>query len=114
MRRAFGGGGLLRREFGLRFVFDLEQQRRVSPRTPLLLAMREVGTNGDLEVHELLSGGAHLVAEAELVVAHSVGSKDKVSLPLLLALQNDLVAGADDRIVDIERPAGLDLDKTVV
>lgn len=46
--------------------------------------MRGVGTNGDLEVYELLGGGAHLVAEAELVVTHGVGREDEVSLPLLL------------------------------
>lgn len=66
-------------------------------------------THGNLEVDKLLGECAHLVVEAERVVANLVRSEDKVTLALLLAVQNDLLVRGRDGVVDIKRATGLDL-----
>lgn len=67
-------------------------------------------TYGDLEVDELLGEGTHFVVEAERVVTRLLRCKDKVSLSLLLARENDLAVRALNLVIDIERTAGLHLD----
>jgi hypothetical protein len=62
----------------------------------------------NLKVDKLLGVGAHLVVEAKLVLAHLLGGKDKVALPLLLALHDESVVGARHFVVDVEGAAGLD------
>ena len=69
---------------------------------------------GNLKVNHLLRVCAHVVVEAELVLADLVGGEDKVALALLLALHDGLGAGASHIIVDIERAAGLNLRGQVV
>lgn len=63
----------------------------------------------DFEVNHLVRDGAHLVVEAEAVLARLVRSEDKVALALVRAVEDGLVVGADDRVVDVEGAAGLDL-----
>jgi len=82
-----GGRSLLGGELGAGFILD-----------------------GDLEVDELLGEGTHFVVEAERVVTRLLRCKDKVSLSLLLARENDLAVRALNLVIDIERTAGLHLD----
>lgn len=69
-------------------------------------------TYGDFKVHELLCKCAHLVVEAEAVLADLVGCEHKVALALLRAIEDDLLwaaigARADNRVIDVERAARL-------
>ena len=66
-----------------------------------------MGTNRDLKVDVFLRVRAHLVAEAELVLALLDGREDKVALPLVLPVHDDLAARSADFVVDIKRAAGL-------
>lgn len=66
-------------------------------------------TDRNLKVHKLLGKCAHLVVEAERVVADLLRREDKVALSLLFALQDDLSARALDSVVDIERATRLNL-----
>lgn len=66
-------------------------------------------TYGNLKVDELLGECAHLVAEAERVLAGCLGGKGKVALALLFALHNDLAHGAFDNVVNVKRATGLHL-----
>jgi len=66
-------------------------------------------TYSDFKVDKLLGVCAHIVGEAELVLSNIIGREDKVSLALLLALNDDPASRAGDFIVDIERTAGLNL-----
>lgn len=59
-------------------------------------------TYSNLEIDELLGKGTHLVVEAEGVVTGLLRREDKVSLPLLLARENDLAVGTLDLVIDIE------------
>ena len=68
-----------------------------------------MATNGNLKVDKLLAVRAHVVVEAELVLANIVGREDKVALLLLLALHDNLAGRARDLVVDVERASGLDL-----
>ena len=67
------------------------------------------GTYGDLEIDHLLGECAHLIVKAEAVFAHVKRREDKIALPLLGAVENDFVGGADNRVVDIEGASGLHL-----
>jgi hypothetical protein len=71
---------------------------------------RSRDTYGNLKVDNFLSKCAHLVVEAEAVLARLVGREDKIALPLLGAVQYDPLLGPNNRIVDIERAARLDLE----
>ena len=66
-------------------------------------------TYRNLKVHHLLRKRRHLIVEAEPVLPDALRRKHKVSLSLLGAIQNDLFAGGDYRVIDIEGTAGLDL-----
>ena len=66
-------------------------------------------TNRNVKVDVFLGKRAHLVVEAERVLAGLLGRKDKVAAPLLFALENDLATRALDDVVDIKRTARLDL-----
>jgi hypothetical protein len=59
-------------------------------------------TYSDLKVDHLLRECAHLVVEAEPVLSGIVGREDKVTLSLLRSVENDLVCGTNDRVIDIE------------
>ena len=72
-----------------------------------------ISTNSYLEIDVFVCVCAHLVAEAELVLADLVGGKDKVTLALVLAIGDDFTAGSCDFVVDIERPSGLHLSEAV-
>jgi hypothetical protein len=85
-RGLFWGGSLLRGQLGAGLVLD-----------------------GNLKVDILLGKGAHLVVKAERVVTNHVGREDKVALPLLLAVHDDLAIGTLNNVVDIERTSRLDL-----
>lgn len=65
----------------------------------------------DLEIHHLLRKGAHLVVEAEAVLALVVGREDEVTLSLFGAVQDYPVAGAGNCVVDVEGAARLYLRK---
>lgn len=72
------------------------------------------GTRSDrayrnLKVHHLLCKRRHLIVEAEPVLPDTLRRKHKVSLSLFGAIQHDLFAGGDYRVIDIEGTAGLDL-----
>ena len=67
------------------------------------------GTYRDLKVHELLCPGAHLVVEAEPVLADIIRREHKITLLLLLALQNDTFLRSHDFVIDIEGSTGLNL-----
>ena len=67
----------------------------------------------DLEVHRLLRKGAHLVVEAEAVFARVVGREDEVTLALFGAVEDHLLVGARDGVVDVERAARLDLQSRI-
>lgn len=60
------------------------------------------GTDRDLKVDKLVGVGAHLVVEAEAVLADLVGGKDKVALSLLLTVEDVLSTRAGDLVVDVK------------
>jgi hypothetical protein len=69
-------------------------------------------TYGNLKIDQLLSKCAHLVVEAEPVLADLVGREYKVALALLGTVEDDLLvstvaSGPDDRVVDIKRSTRL-------
>jgi hypothetical protein len=66
--------------------------------------------HGNLKVDEFLRVRAHLVVEAELVLARFLRGKDEIALPLLLAVQDVPPVRASHFIVDIERTTRLHLD----
>jgi hypothetical protein len=66
-------------------------------------------TYSNLKVHHLLRKRAHLIVEAKLIFPHIIRRKHKVALSLFRAIKDKLVHGTDNRVVDIERAAGLDL-----
>lgn len=64
-------------------------------------------TYSDFKINELLSKSAHLVVEAETVLADLVGCEYKVALALLCAVEDDLLLAAigartDNRVVDVK------------
>ena len=67
-------------------------------------------TYSDFEVHEFLGEGTHFVIEAESVFARLAGREDEVALSLFLSVHDDLIIGAHDLVVDIERSSCLNLD----
>ncbi len=69
------------------------------------------GAHRNLKVDKLLGVGAHLVVEAELVLAGVPRREDKVALPLLLAVHDVPPIGARDAVVDVEGAAGLHLQR---
>ena len=87
----------------------IRSRPRNGPSVRELVERFQVTTNRNLEVNKLLGECAHLIVEAERVVADPSSSKDKVALTLLLAREDDLAAGALDNVVDIERTARLNL-----
>ncbi len=66
-------------------------------------------TYANLEVDVFVRVRAHLVAEAELVLARVGGREDVVALSLVQALEDDLAGGAGHIVVDVERAARLNL-----
>jgi hypothetical protein len=68
-----------------------------------------VSTYRNLKIYHLLRKSAHLIIKAEPILAHIIRRKHKVALSLLRAVEDDLVRGARDRVVDVEGAAGLDL-----
>lgn len=69
-------------------------------------------TYSDLEINKLLGECAHLVVEAEAVLADLVGSEDEVALSFLRSVKDDLLLAAigtwaHDRVIDVERTARL-------
>lgn len=62
-----------------------------------------MGTDRDLKVDKLVCDSAHLVVEAEGVVTNIIAGKDKVSLALLLAINDNLAYWTCNLEVDIER-----------
>ena len=66
-------------------------------------------TYRNLEIHDLLSKGRHVIVEAEPVLSNTLGSEHKVALSLLGAVEDNLFAGADNGVIDIEGTARLDL-----
>jgi hypothetical protein len=80
----------------------------------LLLLRSAGGAYGDFKIHHLLRKRAHLVVEAEAVLADIIGRKNKVSLPLLGAVEYDLVRGANDAVVHVEGAARLHLRESLI
>ena len=66
-------------------------------------------TYRNLKIHIFLSKSAHIVVEAEGIVANQVGCKDEVSLAFFLAIKNDFASRPFHNVVDIERAPRLDL-----
>ena len=67
----------------------------------------------DFKINKLLGKRAHIVIKAESVLACLFRGEDEVTLSLLLRTHNDLVAGTDDAVVDIERATRLNLSKSM-
>lgn len=65
----------------------------------------------NLKVDVLVGIRAHLIVEAELVLARLVGREDKVALALVETLEEDLAVGVGDLVVDVERATRLDLSR---
>jgi len=63
----------------------------------------------DFKIHHLLRPGAHLVVEAEAVLARLFCREDGVELPLFTVLHYYLVVGTHHAVVDVEGAAGLHL-----
>lgn len=63
----------------------------------------------DFKINKLLGKRAHIVIKAESVLACLFRGEDEVALSLLLRAHDDLVAGTDDAVVDIERATRLNL-----
>jgi hypothetical protein len=59
-------------------------------------------TYGNFEIDHLLCESAHLVVEAETVFSHIIGREYEIALSLLGSVEDDLVCGTDNRVVDIE------------
>ena len=66
-------------------------------------------TYGNLKVDDFVRVGAHVVVEAELVVADLLGGEDEVTLALLGAIEDDLLLRPRHFVVEIERASGLHL-----
>ena len=72
--------------------------------------MEDVGAAyGNFELDGLICNGAHFVVEAKSVLSNLVCGEDKIALALFLAVENDFITGADDRVVDVEGATALDL-----
>jgi hypothetical protein len=67
------------------------------------------GTYGNLKIHQLVRKGRHLVVEAESEFANVIRREDEIALSLFLALHDDTLARTDNRVVNIEGTARLDL-----
>jgi hypothetical protein len=68
-----------------------------------------VGTYCNLKIHQFLRKSTHLIIEAKPKLANIIRRKHKIALSLLLAGHDDAFAWADDRVVDVEGAARLDL-----
>jgi len=105
------------RRKGTASEFIAEKRNQVLCATSRMTTSREKGgertrsdkTYRNLKVHHLLRKRRHLIVEAEPILPDTLRRKYKISLSLLGAIQNDLFAGGDYRVIDIERTAGLDL-----
>lgn len=71
-------------------------------------------TNSDVEVDVFLRKCAHLVAEAEGVVAHYLCGKGEITLALLFTRQDNLAVRVGDFVVNVKRTTGLDLNLTAI
>ncbi len=56
----------------------------------------------DVEVDKFFGECRHIVLEAEGIFANCVGSENKVTLALALAVEYDLVSGIFDLVVDVK------------
>ena len=117
--RLIGRRALLGRKLCARLALDLKISAYVrkvacSGHHHLRRDKRKKETYGNLEIDKLFGKCAHLVAEAKRVLANLLRRKSKVALALLFALQDDLVLGSLDKVVNIKRAAGLDLDSASV
>jgi hypothetical protein len=56
----------------------------------------------NFKVHHLLRKRAHLIAEAKPILTRVICRKDKIPLLLFRSVQNDLVLGSHDAIVNVE------------
>lgn len=77
--------------------------------TTALFANPPFATDSNFEIDKFLGKCAHLVVEAERVVANLLRGEDKVALSLLFALKDDLSTGSLDKVIDIKRTTGLNL-----
>lgn len=102
-RRLFRGSALLGREGHAGLVLDLEDWRSV--RGKRVVQADRAWAYRNLKVDKLVGVGAHLVVEAELVLAGFLRSEDKVSLPLLLPIHDVPPIRTRDPEVDVEGAA---------
>lgn len=70
------------------------------------------GAYGDFKVDQLLCESAHLVVEAEAVLADFIGCEDEVTLSFLGSVEDDFLlpaigSWADNRIINVERTTSL-------
>lgn len=63
----------------------------------------------NLKIHIFIRDRAHLIIEAELVLANLIGRKHKVPLSFGLSIEDDLVVWTGDYVADVKGAAGLDL-----
>jgi hypothetical protein len=104
----FGVCALFRGELSVAgFVFDLDIPDISA--FILIVCNRGVGsTHSNLKIHHLLRKSAHLVIEAEPILAGHSRRKHEVALSFFGTVQYNLLVRADDRVVDVEGAAGLD------
>lgn len=62
-------------------------------------------THRNLKINHLLGKRGHLIIEAESVLSDAQGREYKIPLALLGPVQDGLLAGSDNRVIDIERTA---------
>lgn len=112
----FGGGaGFLGEQGGFGFVFDLVDERgsfvniwqlvdcdlaEEGERERVLVSC--VFTYCDFEIDHFVCERAHLIVEAEAVLARVLGCEDKISLSFFFAGEDYSVAWAVDYVVDVE------------
>lgn len=99
-RGLFWGATLLGGEVDTGLVLDLWAKASVS--VCLWQRWRVGGTDSNLKVDKLVCDSAHLIVEAERVVANIVAGEDKVSLALLLPVNDNLADWACNLEIDIE------------
>jgi len=79
-----------------------------------IAVLRDWGNQGttysDLEIHHLFRERRHLIVEAEPVLSNIIRREHKVALALLCPIKYHLLRGSVHNVVDIEGPAGLDLE----
>ena len=63
----------------------------------------------NFKIDHLLRKRRHWVFEAEPIISQFIRREDEVALPFFHILQDNLIAGAEDRVIDVKWTTRLDL-----